>query len=162
MVTPDKNREDTVAQKAITKEKIKKWIEENPEGYLEKSYETIADELGISPASVWRHLSNLIAERDESLPSEIKKKRENIGLRLTANKLSPDKIEEICKQHRENPHYKIEDIAYLLDYDVRTIQKYLIIGYSKEHTPEEIAQKLKIKVEIVQRQISGLEETQTE
>ncbi len=110
-------------RRSPTREKLQKYINENPNAYLEKSYETIANEIGTSPISVWRHLPNLIAQRDGCLPSEIVEKRKQQGFDFGQNtKLKPEKIEEIKELSKT---LEPIDIAYKLDIDIRTVKAYL-------------------------------------
>lgn len=110
-------------RRSPTKEKLQKYINENPNAHLEKSYETIANEIGISPISVWRHLPNLIAQRDGCLPSEVVGKRKQQGFDFGQNtKLKAEKIEEIKELGKT---LEARDIAYMLNIDIRTVKTYL-------------------------------------
>ena len=110
-------------RKTTVKEKLQKWIEKNPNGYLEKSYETIGKEIGASNASVCRNLPKLIAERDACLPSKVIEKREANGFKYgKSRQLSTENINEI--QHLSKFHSP-HDIAYIMELDIRTVKKYL-------------------------------------
>ena len=105
------------------KQKLIEWIEKNPDGYLELSYEDIGKEVGIASISVWRHLPNLIADRDDVLPSEVMEQRKEQGLEYGKNHaLKPEQIQEIYELSKS---LGTKDVAYKLGIDMRTVEKYL-------------------------------------
>ena len=110
-------------RKSPAKEKLMEWVEKNPDGYLKKSYEDIGKEIGIAPISVWRHLPSLIADRDGMLPSQVMEQRKEQGLEFgKKHTLKPEKIEKIYELSKS---LDAKDIAYTLDIDMRTVEKYL-------------------------------------
>ena len=104
-------------------QKLQKWIDKNPNGYLEKNQETIAQECDISAMSVSRHLNKLIAKRDDCLPSDVEVLRKTAGFGRGSKKLSEAEIKKI--HDYETQGYKLKDISYLTGYDERTVKKYL-------------------------------------
>lgn len=107
------------------REKIEDWVKENPNAYLEKGLNAIADEIDISASSVSKILPLIIAERDNILPSEVVKKREARGFKMRSNRerLDKEKIKEIKHQHELG--IEIRDIGYILDIHPDTVRKYL-------------------------------------
>jgi len=109
------------------KDKLKKWVDENPEGYLEMSFREIANEIGISHSTVDRNLIRIIAERDGLLPSQVKFKRSEAGFTFTTagdTKLSDEQINKIHELWNQG-FYDLDDIAYIVKVDKRTVEKYL-------------------------------------
>lgn len=107
-------------------EKLNKWVEENPEGYLKMGFRKIADEIGISQSTVAKNILKIVAERDGILPSQVKFKRREAGftfLKAGDIKLSDDQITKIWELF--NQKYDADDIAYIVKVDVRTVEKYL-------------------------------------
>lgn len=106
--------------------KLEKWVEENPNGYLEKGFKKIADEIGISPSTVAKNLLKIIAERDGVLVSDVRLEREQAGLSFNAKgdvKISDEQIKKIRELFDQK--YDVHDIAYLVNLDERTVKKYL-------------------------------------
>lgn len=91
--------------------KLEKWVESNPDGYLNQPFSEIAAVAGVSTASVARNLPAVIARRDNILPSQvIEKRREKFGGR--SRRLTQSQIEKIRKlNYKDTP---IIDIAYIL------------------------------------------------
>ena len=111
-----------MSKKETAQEKLQKWIEKNPEGYLQKSYEAIGNEIGITSMTVWRNLPKLIAKREGCLPSDIVEKRKEHGLQFGSNILSTEQIQKIKELGKKNPPI---DIAFIMKIDIRTVKKYL-------------------------------------
>ena len=106
--------------------KIEAWVSEKPDGYLSKTLEQMAEEVGVSKVSIWRYLPEIIAERDGCLPSEVIAKRVSAGFyRGMGHKLNQDEIEKIKKY--ANKGIPVRDIAYLLKRCPETIKKYLLL-----------------------------------
>lgn len=123
-MSKDVIKKDDEMMKAL--DKLKKWVEENPEGYLEMSFRKIAEEAGVSHPTVSRSLPEIIAERDNILPSQVRFKRREAGFTFTEAgdmKLSDDLIKKIWELFNEK--YDVDDIAYILKIDKRTVEKYL-------------------------------------
>lgn len=113
-------------------EKLKKWVEENPDGYLEKGFRKIADEIGISHSTVSRNILKIIAERDGILVSQVRFKRQQAGLTFTAagdTKLSDDQIKKI--RELWDMKYDISDIAYIVKVDERTVKNYITKAFTQ-------------------------------
>ena len=111
----------------IAQEKIEKWVEKSPNGYLKGSFAQIAKEIGVSSTSVGNHLERIIAKRDGVLPSEVTTRREKAGFRRSPKKLSPEDVAEIHRLHHKEGK-KPKDIAYILGCSEKTVRKYI-----KEH-----------------------------
>ena len=104
---------------------IENWVRENPNGYLEKTFKAIADEIGIGAGSVHRYLYQVIAQRDNCLPSDVKKRREQAGFKQTPKKLTQEEI-DIIRQYRDaDEQMPISDIAYITGHSEVTVRKYL-------------------------------------
>lgn len=108
-------------------DKLKHWVEANPEGYLEKSFRQIADEIGdISHSTVSKNLLRIIAERDGLIISQVRFKRQQAGFTFTQageQKLSDEQIKKIYELWQLK--YDLEDIAFVVKVDKRTVEKYL-------------------------------------
>ena len=103
------------------KARLVRWLADNPDSWLTQSYLSIAKESGVSATSVDRYLPELIADRDEIMPSEVLRRREEAGLsRPGVVKVDRDKIRQAIK---ENPDTHIRDIAYLVKCHPRIVKK---------------------------------------
>jgi hypothetical protein len=103
------------------KTRLARWLENNPDSWLKQSYVSIAKESGVSATSVDRYLPELIADRDEIMPSEVLRQREEAGLSHPGGvKVDRAKIRQIIK---ENPNTHIRDIAYLAKCHPRIARK---------------------------------------
>lgn len=105
-------------------DKLKKWVEENPNGYLEMSFRQIAKEAGVSHSTVAKNIEKIIAERDGILPSQVKFKRREAGFTFIASgdtKISDDQIRKI--RELWDLKYDPDDIAYIVKVDKRTVEK---------------------------------------
>lgn len=109
-------------RKMSNKDKLKKWVEANPDDCLKMSYKAISKETRLSISSVYRNLCNIIAELKNCMPSEIQEIREKNGLVASAEKLPDEQIQQIKEL---NKTMSIQDIAFKLKRDKRTIQKYI-------------------------------------
>lgn len=108
------------------REKLEKWVEQNPDGYLEMSFRNIADKASVSHSTVDRNLLKIIAKRDGLIVSQVKFKREQAGFiqkKKGDQMLSDEQIKQIWELF--NQKYDVDDIAYIVDVDVRTVKKYL-------------------------------------
>ena len=108
------------------REKLEKWVEENPDGYLEKSFERIAKEIGISASTVAKQLLKIIAKRDGILPSQVRFKRREAGFKRKSagdTLLSDEQIAKIMELW--NLKYDLDDIVYIVKIDRQTVEKYL-------------------------------------
>ncbi len=103
------------------KEKVAEWLENNPDGWLMQSFASIGKEIGISAASVDRYLPELIADRDDILPSEVLKKRQEAGFTYPRKpKIDLQKVREIIES---NPDAPVRDLVYLAKCGPKTIQQ---------------------------------------
>lgn len=106
-----------------TRDKLARWLEGNPDSWLTQSYTSIGKEVGVSATSVDRYLPELIADRDNIMPSEVLRQREEAGLsHPRRSKTDRAKIRQVIK---ENPDAHIRDIAYLAKCHPRAAKKVL-------------------------------------
>ena len=110
---------------SAVRQKIEKWVDENPDGHLKKSYDQIANEAGVSYTSAYRYLLEIIADRDGCLPSDVMKAREDAGLKQSprAMKLSEHEIAEVDKLDAEGMEPR--DIAYIVGVGLPAVRKHL-------------------------------------
>ena len=102
------------------KEKIQDWVKRNPHGYLQNSYQQMADQIGVSPRSVHRHLIDIISERDNCLPSEVMEKRVAAGYKRSPRRISDETQAEILQLHTEG--HESVDIRYVTGYSLYIIK----------------------------------------
>lgn len=106
-----------------TRERLVEWLEENPDGWLTESFQSIARQTEMSPASVDRHLPELVADREGILPSEVVKRRQEEGSGASRKpKADREKIRQIIA---ENPNAPVRDLAYLAKCHPRVIEREL-------------------------------------
>ena len=105
------------------KDKVAEWLEKNSDRWLTLSFQSISDEVGVSAASVDRYLPELIAERDNILPSEVMQKRQEAGFTYPRkSKIDLQKVREIIEN---NPGAPLRDLVYLAKCSPKTIQQVL-------------------------------------
>ena len=105
------------------RQRLAKWLEANPEAWLTESYEFIANQTNMAAGSVNRHLLELVAEREEILPSEVKKKRQEAGhVHQRRTKTDPNKIRKVIEDY---PDADIRDWAYLVGCHPTSIERFL-------------------------------------
>lgn len=104
-----------------TREKVAEWLESNPEKWLTQSFSSIGKEIGISAATVDRYLPELIADRDNTLPSEVMRKRKEAGLGAPGRTKADEDIIRKCIE--EHPDAGIRDIAYLAKCTPRAVKR---------------------------------------
>ena len=103
--------------------KLARWLEDNPDSWLTQSYVSIGKEADVSPTSVDRYLPELIADRDEIMPSDVLRQREEAGLSYPGrSKTDQAKIRQVIE---ENPGAHIRDIAYWAKCHPRAAKKVL-------------------------------------
>ena len=101
--------------------KLALWLENNPDSWLKQSFKSIAEDADVSSTSVDRYLPELIADRDNILPSEVMKQRERAGLGSPGrSKPDPENIRRVIE---ENPGAPVRDLAYLAKCAPRKIQQ---------------------------------------
>ena len=66
-------------RKSVSKEKLKVWIDANPNGYKELSIAKIAKEADVSISTVQRNLTKMIAERDGISQDDVSAQRKAAG-----------------------------------------------------------------------------------
>ena len=101
--------------------KLARWLKDNPDSWLTESYVSIGKKAEVSATSVDRYLPELIADRDEIMPSDVLQQREEAGLSYAGrSKTDRAKIRQVIK---ENPDAHIRDIAYLAKCHPRVARK---------------------------------------
>lgn len=107
--------------KSVDKDTLRKWIQDNPNGYLEKSYKEISKETGVSEAYVSIIIPEVIADRDGCLPSEVMQKRYDIGhpRRMSIPDNTRKRIVELSKTHNTR------DVAYLTQVSRESVYRIL-------------------------------------
>ena len=105
------------------RQRLDAWLEANPEAWLTESYKSIANQTDMSAGSVNRHLLEIIADRENILPSEVKKRRQEAGhVHQRRKKTDPDKIRKVIE---ENPDADVRDWAYLVGCHPTAIERFL-------------------------------------
>ena len=112
------------------RQKLKDWVEKNPNGYLKQPFKQIAKQAGVSEGSVNWNLTQIIAKRDGILPSEVTTKREKQGFRQSPKTLPPEDVAEMRRLYYEEGK-TFADIAHAIDCHEATVRK-----YSKQNTDE--------------------------
>ena len=104
------------------KEKIAEWLKNNPDGWLMQSFTSISEEIdGVSATSVDRYLPELIADRDDILPSQVMQKRQEAGMTYPGkSRVDFQKVREIIEN---NPDAPVRDLVYLAKCGPSTIKK---------------------------------------
>ena len=104
-------------------DKIRAWVEKNPERWYTTKYEDIHVETGVSVSTLYRYFPLIVAEFAQILPSEVMKKREeHMGVSPIRRKLSDDEIAEIRRLYDEG---KLPaDIAFITGRSLSQVEKY--------------------------------------
>ena len=142
------------------RDKLDKWLEDNPEGWLTESDQSIAEQAKVAAGSVARHLHMIVAKREGIMPSEARKRRQEA--RPTSRRTKVD-LDEIRKVIEANPDTPVCDLAYLADCPERTVERLLkTMGQESEESPEDntdIVQDIKVEITEVR---AGLDNIKTE
>lgn len=142
------------------RDRMEKWLEDNPEGWLTESDQSIAEQAKVAAGSVARHLHMIVAKREGIMPSEARKRRQEA--RPTSRRTKVD-LDEIRKVIKANPNTPICDLAYLADCPERTIERLLkAMNQESEDDPEgntDIVQDIKAQITEVR---SDLDNVKTE
>lgn len=105
------------------REKLAKWLDDNPDAWLTESFQSIAKQTGMSAGSVNRHLLEIIADREKILPSAVKQLRQEEGhVHQRRTRTDPDRIREVIEN---NPGADIRDWAYLVGCHPTAIERFL-------------------------------------
>ncbi len=92
----------TPKKDTMIKNKIRKWVEKNPERWYTAKYEDIHVETGVSMSSLYRYFSLIVAEVGNILPSEVIENRQaEMGISPWRRKLSDAEIAEIHRLYDE-------------------------------------------------------------
>ena len=119
------------------RDKLDKWLENNPEGWLTESDQSIAQQAEVAAGSVARHLHMLVAKREGIMPSEARKRRQES--RPISRRTKTD-LNQIRKVIEDNPGIPVCDLAYLADCPERTIERLLKgMDQESEENPEDNA-----------------------
>ncbi len=106
------------------RQKIEVWVEVNPDGWKTLTFSKIATEIGISAGSVDRHLPEVVADRDNIMPSEVMRIRVDNGLvqRPGRKRIDMALIQKLIAEHGiDSPR----DLAYLTGYHRESIKRAL-------------------------------------
>ena len=83
-------------------EKLKDWVENNPDRWYTAKYEDISVETGVSMSTVYRYFKLIVARAANILPSEVQAKREaQGGVSPWKRRLSDEEIAEIQQLYAE-------------------------------------------------------------
>ena len=103
--------------------KMRDWVEKNPERWYTAKYEDIHDETDVSVPTLYRYFPLIVAEFAKILPSEVKAKRqEHMGISPWRRKLSDDEIAEIHRLYDEGK--PPADIAFITGRSLSQVEKY--------------------------------------
>ena len=84
------------------KNKIRQWIEKNPERWYTAKYEDLTIETGVSVSSLYRYFPLIVAEVGNILPSKvIEKRQEHMGISQWRRELSNAEVAEIRRLYDE-------------------------------------------------------------
>lgn len=113
------------------KDRLARWLKDHPDDWLTKSFKFIGKEADVSASSADRYLPELIAERDNILPSEVMRRRQEAGLGHPGKSTSDfGKIRQVIE---ENPGADIRDLAYLAKCHPKAVKRVLnAIGQEQE------------------------------
>ena len=105
------------------RQRLAKWLNTNPDAWLTESFQSIAEQTDMSAGSVNRHLLELVAARENILPSDVKNRRQEAGhVHQRRTKTDPDKIRAVIK---DNPGADPRDWAYLVGCHPTVIERFL-------------------------------------
>ncbi|RKU22956.1 hypothetical protein C6499_19160 [Candidatus Poribacteria bacterium] len=101
---------------------VQKWVEENPNGWMQFTMREMAHAMGVSLGAVNQYLYEVIAERDGITPTEAMRRRKA----QTQGSFYQSKIDRERVQQLHDAGMSIREIAYTMqisNYSVRTILK---------------------------------------
>lgn len=90
---------------------------------MTQSFKSIGENIGISAASVDRYLPELIADRDNILPSDVMQQRQESG--FTYPRKAQTDLKMVRKVIENNPDAPVRDLAYLVKCNSKTIHQAL-------------------------------------
>ena len=103
--------------------KMRTWVEKNPERWYTAKYEDVHIETGVSFSTLYRYFPMIVAEFAQILPSEVMKKREEHGGTMPFRReLSDEEIAEIHQLCDEGK--SILDIAFITGRSLSRIAKH--------------------------------------
>ena len=103
--------------------KIRQWVEKNPECWYTVKYEDIHVETGVSVSSLYRYFPLIVAKIAGIPPSEVKEKRqEHMGISPWQRKLSDAEVAEIRRLYDEGKTPL--DIAFITGRSLSQVEKY--------------------------------------
>ena len=104
-------------------EKLRQWVEKNPDRWYTTKYEDISMESGVSMSTVYRHYLLAVARVADILPSEVQKKREeHAGISPWKRKLSEEEIAEIRRLFDEG--CTPLDVSFVTGRSLAQVRKY--------------------------------------
>ena len=104
------------------RDKLAQWLEDNPDGWLTESDQSISKQAGVSSGSVARHLHMLVAKQNRIMPSEVIRRRQET--RPFSGRTKVD-VNEIRKIIEENPDTPVCDLAFMADCSEAIIDRIL-------------------------------------
>ena len=103
--------------------KMRAWVEKNPERWYTAKYEDLTIETGVSVSTLYRYFPLIVAEFAKILPSEvIEKRQEHMGISPWRRKLSDEEIAEI--EHLFEENHSILDISFITGRSLGQISMY--------------------------------------
>ena len=103
--------------------KMRDWVEKNPERWYTAKYEDIHVETGVSVSTLYRYFPLIVAQVADIPPSEVKAKREeHMGVSPWRRKLSDEEIAEIHRLYDEGK--TALDIAFVTGRSLSQVEKY--------------------------------------
>ena len=104
-------------------DKLRHWVENNPDRWWTAKYEDIRVEADVSIATLYLYFPLILAEAANILPSEVQAKREeHHGVSPWRRKLSDEEIAEIQRLHDEG-HSSL-DIAFMTGRSLSQVEKH--------------------------------------
>ena len=136
------------------KEKLVKWLEDNPDGW-KNTDAFIHKQTGVSTGSVNTYVPEIIARRDNILPSEVQELRRKEGtIPSRRPKADTNKIRQIIA---ENPEAPVRDLAFLADCSHGAIERVLEeIEQEKEKGDTDEIREIKTQMEQLQARLNQL------
>lgn len=110
--------------KVSAKEKIQAWLEDPTTPYdawEHKTYDEIAEEVGVGRSSVDRHLIILVARTRGYEVAEIKRRRQTAWTQRV-NRMTPEKLERLKAYRAQEPPLSYEECAVRLDQSLWSVK----------------------------------------
>lgn len=111
------------------KEKLEEWLNSHTEekDWLHQTWDTIAEQAGVSRTRAYVILPRLLADRESVLPSDILNRREEYAISVgrygrKRNHLSQANLAKLKELKLQDPPVEDVDCAYLLGVDMRIVK----------------------------------------